>query len=307
MKLLIAEDQQPLARLMEEHVRAWGYEAVVAHDGITALQILRAADPPRLALLDWMMPGIDGIEICRRMRRESDRLYTYLVLITGHGGRQEMLAGLEAGADDFLAKPIDPAELKARLNTARRILSLQEQLREMALRDGLTGLFNRAAILAALDNELARSRREGRSLGVLLADIDHFKSINDTHGHLAGDAVLREVAGRLRDVLRPYDSVGRYGGEEFLLVLPGCDCLVATTLAERLREHVANKPVQTEDGPITVTLSLGVASTMEENGTTTSTDLLRVADGALYSAKHAGRNKTMLGPTFARRFERCPT
>lgn len=301
MKILIAEDQQHLACVLQDSVQHWGYEAVVVYDGLAALQTLRGAEPPRLALLDWMMPGIDGIEVCRCLRQDLDRLYTYLVLVTGHGGRQEMLDGLEAGADDFLAKPVDPAELKARLNTGRRILSLQEQLRDMATRDSLTGLFNRAAILAALDRELARSQREGRPVGVLLADIDHFKSINDSHGHLTGDLVLHEVAARLKDVLRPYDSVGRYGGEEFLIVLPGCDVPTATVLAERLRNHVACKPFQTEEGQITVTLSVGVVSRDAEEGESPA-HLLREADRAMYSAKSAGRNRTMLAPSFAHSF-----
>jgi two-component system cell cycle response regulator len=306
MKILIADDQQILASLLQDQVRAWGYDAQVVPDGFAALQVLRAPDAPRLALLDWVMPGLDGIEVCRRLRRDADRQYTYLVLATGYGGRQEMLDGLEAGADDFLSKPIDPAELKARLGAGRRIVTLQEQLREQAIRDGLTGLYNRSAILATLESELARSLREGRPLGVVLADIDHFKRINDTHGHLVGDAVLREVACRLRDVLRPYDSVGRYGGEEFLLVLPGCDGPTAAGLAERLRQCVAAETVSTEEGEVPVALSLGVAA-WEGEGEVDTIGLLRSADEALYSAKRTGRNRTVLAPAFARLLDRCPS
>jgi diguanylate cyclase (GGDEF)-like protein len=293
MKILVADDQSFLAGLLAEQVRPWGYEAVVVHDGQAALDLLRAANAPSLALLDWLMPGLDGIEVCRQLRQDAGRRYSYLVLMTGQGGRQEMIDGLEAGADDFLVKPVDPAELKARLGTGRRIITLQEQLRDLALRDALTGLSNRAAILAALEQELVRSRRAAAPLGILLADIDHFKHVNDSHGHLAGDAVLRAVSARLREVVRPYDAVGRFGGEEFLLVLPGCDSRTAATLAERLRCHVAVAPVETEGVSIPVTLSLGVAA-WAEGGPADSVALLRAADEALYRAKGAGRNRVAL-------------
>ncbi len=303
MKILIADDQLPPAHLLQTQVRAWGYEALVVPDGFAALQALRAPNAPRLALLDWQMPGLNGIEVCRRLRAENDREYTYLVLVTGFSGRQVMLDGLEAGADDFLAKPIDSVELRARLGTGRRILTMQEQLCVLATRDSLTELYNRAAILAMLQRELARSQREGRPVSVLLADIDHFKHINDSYGHLVGDAVLREVAGRLQDTLRPYDAVGRYGGEEFLVVLPGCDGSTASGLAERLRQHVADRPVQTQQGNVAVTLSIGIAA-WEGVGDAAPVELLRAADGAMYSAKNAGRNRTMLGMSFASEFER---
>jgi diguanylate cyclase (GGDEF)-like protein len=291
MKILIAEDQVHVGRLLEGMLRTWGYEAVVVHDGLSALEALRAPGGPQLALLDWVMPGMDGIEVCRHFRREAGRPYAYLVLVTGAGGRQEMLDGLEAGADDFLAKPIDPAELRARLGTGRRIVQLEEELRRMATRDSLTGTWNRAAILDLLERERARAGRGRSPLAVILADADHFKRINDTYGHLAGDRVLREVAGRMMALLRPYDTVGRYGGEEFLIVLPGCDAAAATGLAERLRRGVAAEPVEAGDGPLAVTLSLGVAVW---DGTADTLGLLQAVDAALYRAKHEGRNRAVL-------------
>jgi diguanylate cyclase (GGDEF)-like protein len=298
MKILVAEDQIPLSHSLTALLRPWGYEAAIVHDGLTALEALRAPDAPRLALLDWLMPGLDGIEVCRRLRADAGRPYPYLVLVSGQGCRERMLEGLEAGADDFLIKPVEAAELRARLTSGRRVVTLQEQLlatqrqlREQASRDALTGLWNRAAILDLLERELARGRREGRPVGVIMADLDHFKRINDTFGHLAGDRVLRQAARRLGEALRPYDTVGRYGGEEFLVVLPGCDAGDATGLAERLRRCVADEPVDWEGCPVPVTVSLGVAAS---DGAADAAGLLQTADEALYRAKGAGRNRAVL-------------
>jgi diguanylate cyclase (GGDEF)-like protein len=296
MKILIADDQLSLAHALSEQVRPWGFDAQVVPDGLAALETLRADDAPRMALLDWLMPGLDGIEVCRQLRRDASCPYPYLILVTGQGGREEMSAGLEAGADDFLVKPFDAAELKARLGSGRRIVQLQEQLRETARRDALTGLCNRAVILDTLERECERSRRERRPLAILLADLDHFKQVNDTYGHLAGDAVLRQTASHFAEVLRPYDAVGRYGGEEFLVVLPGCDGPSAASLAERLRHHIAGAAVHTDEQTISITLSLGVAAWHGE-GEADPVGLLRAADEALYRAKDAGRNRSVLaGP-----------
>jgi diguanylate cyclase (GGDEF)-like protein len=293
MNILIAEDEVDLSHLLEVQVRLWGYQPVVVHDGLAALAALRAEDAPRLALLDWLMPGLDGVEVCRRLRGEPDGPYPYLILLTGQGGRQPMLDGLDAGADEFLAKPVDSAELKARLSAGRRIVALQEQLRRQASRDALTGLFNRAAVLAILERERVRAYREGRPLGVLLADVDHFKRVNDSRGHLAGDEVLRQAAQRMQSVLRPYDAVGRYGGEEFLAVLPGCDARATQSLAERLRACIEAAPMALDDGPLRVTMSLG-ATAWDGTEPAEASELLRAADEALYRAKAAGRNCTVL-------------
>jgi diguanylate cyclase (GGDEF)-like protein len=301
MKLLIAEDQVSLGLMLQEQVRPWGYEATVVTDGQAALDTLLGADAPRLALLDWMMPGPDGIEVCRRVRREAAERYPYLVLLTGQGGHQQRIDGLEAGADDFLVKPVDATELKARLTAGKRIISLQEQLlasqrqlREQASRDALTGLWNRAAILDLFNRELMRGRREGRPVGLVMGDLDHFKQVNDTFGHLTGDQVLRQAAARLREGVRPYDTVGRYGGEEFLVVLPGCGSEEAVALAERLRKGVGDQPIDVGERLLTVTFSLGVAA-WDSATPANATELLRVADEALYEAKRAGRNRAVLG------------
>lgn len=292
MKILIADDHAQLNPLMRELLRPWGYDTLFVHDGIAALDALRTADAPRLALLDWVMPGLDGIEVCRRIRSEPDGEYPYLVLMTGLGGRDPMVEGLQAGADDFLCKPIDPAELRARLNAGRRIVELQERLREMATRDVLTGLWNRAALLGILAREMARAAREAAPLAVALIDIDRFKSINDTHGHEAGDIVLRETAWRMRAELRPYDALGRYGGEEFLAVLPGCGAGDALSLAERLRARVAATTIDVTGRPLRATVSIGVTVW---DGLSDSHALLRSADEALYRAKRDGRDRVVLG------------
>jgi two-component system, cell cycle response regulator len=294
MRLLIADDEPHPALLMAEVLQTWEYEPVLVHDGLAALAMLRASNPPRLALLDWQMPGLDGIQVCREVRQAKEP-FSYLILVTGHGGREQRIDGLEAGADDFLAKPVDTSELKARLAAARRIIDLQEKLREQAAHDALTGLWNRAAILAFLDGELQRGRRERSPLAVVLADLDHFKRINDTWGHLAGDHVLRQAARRMQVALRVYDSVGRYGGEEFLAVLPGCGSEDAMGLAERLRRCVAAEPVELEAMRVAITVSLGIAVCDGAAKAAQVAGLLRTADEALYRAKAAGRNCAVFG------------
>jgi two-component system cell cycle response regulator len=297
MRVLIADDDNDTTTTLAILARSWGYDPVTAGNGHAALDILNGPQPPHLAMLDWFMPGLNGIDICREIRKGAGRPYTYCVLVTGRGGKREMLGGLEAGADDYLIKPVDPSELCARLRTGQRIVELQDQLlashrllRQQVARDGLTGLWNRNTVLELLDAELDRSRREGHPLTILMADIDHFKGINDTFSHLAGDQVLRQTAQRLLAGLRPYDCVGRYGGEEFLAVLPGCDADAGLALAERLRRCVAEEPMQDEGRDIPVTLSLGAAAW---DGKMPATALLRWADETLYRAKRAGRNRAL--------------
>jgi two-component system cell cycle response regulator len=303
MKVLIVEDDQSYGDMLRTVLGGWGYEAVLAADGGTALELLRADDSPRLVLLDWMIPAPDGVEVCRSIRRHVDGPYRYVLLTTAKAGRDEVLAGLEAGADDYLIKPVDLDELRARLRTGRRVLELQDRLLStqaalwrQATHDALTGLWNRAAVLDAAERELARGRRAGAATGLLLADLDHFKRVNDTLGHAAGDAVLQEAARRLGAPLRPYDLLGRYGGEEFVVVLPGCDLAQAAEVAERLREHVAGQPVSLPEGPVELTVSLGAAAADPARGEDLAT-LLQAVDAALYRAKRGGRNRVECAPT----------
>jgi two-component system cell cycle response regulator len=297
MKILIADDDRASIRLLEAFLAKWDYQAVPAHDGEEAWHILQQKDSPKLAILDWMMPGMDGTQVCREIRQHTEMAYVYVVLLTGKNQKNEMIAGLEAGADDYLTKPIDGNELKARLRAGRRILELQDRLlaanhalQFQAAHDPLTGVLSRAAILETLRLELLRSQREQTTVGIVLADLDHFKQVNDTYGHLAGDSVLQEAARRMRSAVRPYDAVGRYGGEEFLIVMPGCDISGTMSRAEGLRNAVGKGPVDAPEGVIPVTLSLGVTvgggADLAE-----SAELLRAADAALYDAKKNGRNR----------------
>ena len=291
MKVLLAEDSAIDRYLIGGCLKEWGLDLVTADNGSDAWDLLRGPDGPTLALLDWVLPGVDGIELCRRIRTlGANGSYIYTVMLTAKDRKQDLLAAMEAGADDYLAKPVDPSELRARILVGKRILDLQQSLRFAATHDFLTGLLNRAEILASLQREISRSEREGKPAGIILADLDHFKQVNDSLGHSAGDAVLKEVARRLKVDLRIYDVAGRFGGEEFLLVLPGCDLRVGSRRADEIRQLVCQDPVATPFGTVPVTVSMGVTVT----GCTaneSAESLLQQADTALYRAKKDGRNR----------------
>ncbi|MGD9720530.1 MAG: diguanylate cyclase [Pirellulales bacterium] len=296
MRVLIADDEVVARRLLESSLRRWGYEVLVAQDGAEAARILLAPDGPKLAILDWMMPQIDGIQLCGDIRRNKPEPYTYLLLVTAKREQEDVILGLEAGADDYITKPFNAAELKVRLRTGKRILYLQDQLisarealRDRATRDQLTGLWNRAAILDMVGDELSRTRREGASLGIALADLDHFKRVNDQFGHATGDELLRQAAHTMQATVRRYDAVGRYGGEEFLILLPGCNLTNAVSHAERLRTSVGNIVLATPAGDVSPTVSIGVVVATATDAVETC-DLVQSADAALYRAKHRGRN-----------------
>lgn len=302
MKILIAEDDPVSRRLLEVTLSKWGYEVVTCADGQAAWEVLKAPDAPQLVILDWMMPRMDGLQVCKNIRNPDERPaepYVYVILLTAKSQKTDMVTGLEAGADDYLTKPFDAQELRMRLRAGRRIIDLldelvraREILREQARKDSLTQLCTRATVLERLKKELDRSQRDSvdrdAPVSVILADLDHFKHINDTYGHLAGDAVLRETARRMREAIRPYDSIGRYGGEEFLLVLSNCDTPGATALAERLLQAVRKDTIVLAEGTVSVTLSAGVAT----SGVIQDPEaLLGAADMALYRAKRGGRNR----------------
>jgi diguanylate cyclase (GGDEF)-like protein len=302
MKILIAEDNADFRFGLQHVLSGWGYEVIAVAHGVAAWQQLQEPGGPKLALLDWLMPRLDGPDVCREVRRRPAGPYIYLILLTARADRQDIILGLEAGADEYLIKPVDLYELRARLRTGRRIIELQEQLlaaqealRHEASHDHLTGLWTRAVILDRLGRELARCRREGKAVGVLMVDVDHFKRINDTHGHPAGDAVLQEVSRRLAAAVRPYDGLGRYGGEEFLLVLPECDTVRTAHLGGRLRQAVAAAPLGLPAGAIRVTISVGGAATAAPERTDAA-GLVRAADAALYRAKGGGRNRVEMAP-----------
>lgn len=297
MKVLIADDSLVMRRLLQATVEGWGFDVVCAADGAEALACLEGEDPPTMAILDWMMPVMTGPEVCRHLREQRSETYTYLILLTSKSQREDIVEGMGAGADDYVVKPFDKHELEVRLRAGRRILDLQhelmqaqEALREQATRDPLTGCWNRRVVLEALDRETDRAERERRSLSVVMLDLDHFKAVNDTYGHGAGDEALRQLVQRVRIVIRGYDWLGRIGGEEFLIVLPGCDELCALSHAERLRNMVAREPIEFEGQQISITVSVGATSLQPGQGFTPQL-LVRSADAALYLAKRQGRNK----------------
>jgi two-component system, cell cycle response regulator len=300
MKILIADDEAVSRRMLQGMLEKWGYEVIVVQDGNEAWEKLRSPQAPRVALLDWIMPGQNGVEICRSLRKLRAEPYMYILLLTAKDAKESVVEGLESGADDYLTKPFNPQELKARIRVGLRVLELEDNLvqaREMmrfkATHDTLTGVWNRGAILETTEREVWRSSREGISLGVLMIDLDHFKSVNDNYGHLAGDAVLREITKRMQNDVRPYDGIGRYGGEEFLILLPGCNREVTKATAERIRKIVSASPVETAAGSLKVTMSIGAVATGDWPKNSPS-QILQMADSALYRAKEEGRDRTVV-------------
>jgi diguanylate cyclase (GGDEF)-like protein len=300
--VLVAEDD-PMSRLiLQRSLCSWGFEVKTVENGAQALQSLGAADSPELLLLDWMMPEMDGVELCRRIRALHKPVYPYIVLLTSRDAKQDLVLALEAGADDYLTKPFHVDELRARLRAGTRILRLQsdliharEQLRFQATHDALTGVWNRRAIMDLLGEELERARRNHQSLGLMMIDLDHFKSINDRFGHGTGDVVLREVAHRLVASVRSYDRVGRYGGEEFLVILSNASLGEVKRRAESLCHAVAERPVLWEAQELSITVSIGGTATAESSPVVQSR-LLGLADHALYRAKEQGRNRSETSP-----------
>jgi len=288
MDILIADDDTTSRLVLGLALQKLGHHVTAVVDGDAALLAWRR-QLFSLLISDWMMPGLDGPALCRAIRTAECQHYTYLLLLTAHGGRTNYLEGIQAGADDFLTKPFDEELLAARLHVAERILQLHETLRREATHDRLTGVLNRAAILDHLQQALERRVREGGDIGLILVDLDHFKQINDRHGHLAGDAVLQEAARRMRMALRPYDRVGRYGGEEFLVLAPDSGSDDTRAIAERIRQAIQATPIVAGDGELIVTASLGLANA--RGGSFDPADLIAPADAALYRAKKGGRNR----------------
>lgn len=301
--VLIAEDDPVSQKLLTHTLEHWGYKITSVTDGDQAWEVLSQPNPPRIVILDWVMPGLDGVSICRKIRNLPTEYYTYLLLLTANAQQEDVIHGLEAGADDYVVKPFNPVELKARLRNGERILLMQEELidtrealRVQATRDSLTKVWNRAAILEALDRELARGKREGICIGVIMLDIDQFKQVNDTHGHQVGDIVLEEFGRRMADSVRVYDAVGRYGGDEFLIILPGCGPIDAQLLADRLHNDIASSPFKIPNGQLPISTSVGVTSSRPDKDID-SDHIISVADRAMYDVKHRGGNKVRYLPS----------
>lgn len=330
MTILIAEDDRSSRMMLESMLKRWGYEVLSVDNGEDALNHLSQQDSAQLAILDWMLPVMDGIDVCRKIRKKEKAIdhnllgnaglaedlpktYTYIILLTAKTTQEDKIVGFEAGIDDYVSKPFNAEELQARIRVGLRILDLQNQLlatqqelKKMAQVDYLTQIFNRRAIITALKKEILRAKREKLPLSVAMLDIDHFKQINDNHGHQKGDLVLKECVQRIKGVLRDYDQVGRFGGEEFLLILPHATGEQALAICQRIKDSIANTPFLAGSIEIPCTVSLGVtdmhlschfkkSEKNDESQISSVIDcLIRAADKALYLAKNKGRNRVTL-------------
>lgn len=298
-RILVVDDNLDNLEVLATRLRFRGYTVETATSGEEALARV-AEDPPDLILLDVMMPGLDGYEVARRIRADPNLPFIPIILVTARDSTQDKVAGLDAGADDYLTKPINYPELEARVRAMLRIKELQGELEEknrelarLSISDGLTGLYNHRHIQEVVHEEFERAKRTREPLSVVMFDLDHFKRVNDTYGHQVGDRVLQEMARILRSTAREIDKLGRYGGEEFIAVLPDTGIDDAVTFAERVRERVERHPFDVGRGqPIHLTVSAGVA-TYPHPAVYNPKTLIHRADQALYAAKNAGRNRVM--------------
>ena len=295
MKILVAEDSRYYQRILQDTLSNWGYTVVLAKNGVQALERLKEKDGPKLAIIDWMMPEMNGLELCKKVRETLDNSYIYLIFLTANSNKEDMIKGLEAGADDYITKPFNELELKFRLKNGERILNLENRIMQLALTDPLTGLLNRRAFVDRLVSEIARYKRLGQPLSLIMVDLDNFKKCNDTYGHLVGDEVLKHVAKCFSQFLRKYDFIGRYGGEEFVICTPGVDASVAYTIAERLRKSIKHVNIQQEEGEplqLYITASFGICELSDKIKDVY--DLTKEADEALYQAKANGKDQVVI-------------
>jgi two-component system cell cycle response regulator len=297
MRVLVVEDDTTSRRILRTYLTNAGHDVVEAADGRAAWELLQN-QVIRLVITDWMMPELEGPELIRQIRRAEFAHYTYVMLLTAHDSKDKIVSGLESGADDYLSKPFDPSELRARVEIGVRILDLESRLNEarqqmefLAMHDGLTNLLNRRAIQERAIAELRQAEMDGTCLSLLMVDIDHFKAVNDRYGHLVGDQALRVAARALQRCTSPQDAVGRWGGEEFLLVLGQTDLPRAIEVAESIRTRVSATSLSLSDGgELSVKVSIGVISNKQSDSHTPD-GLLKRADAALYQAKREGRDR----------------
>jgi diguanylate cyclase (GGDEF)-like protein len=294
-KIVVADDSPFFRRVVERALAREEYTLLFAKNGREAIDFV-AAHEPAVVITDWEMPDFSGLELCEKIRG-GKHPYTYIILLTSNKNKDQIVRGLDAGADDYLTKPFDPGELLARIRVGRRIAELHRQieaknkmLEELALTDSLTGLPNRRAVEHWVDRELSAAARHGYPLWVVMADLDHFKSINDAHGHEAGDRVLKAFAEILKTNTRASNICGRLGGEEFVLVLGHSDKQGVEIAIERVRKEIESQTLTFQGRTIRVTASFGIAGFQGANAPEFDR-LLRNADSALYGAKHHGRNR----------------
>jgi len=295
LKVLIAEDSKYYQRILQTTLEGWGLEVELACNGEQAWKILQREDGPKLAIVDWVMPKMTGIEVCERVRERLNESYIYIILLTSNSGKDDVIRGLEAGADDYIIKPFNELEFKFRIKNGKRIIDLENRIMQLALTDYLTGLLNRRAYIERVEAELERNLQAGQPVSLIMLDIDNFKKFNDNFGHLIGDKVLQNVANQLGIGVRKQDFIGRYGGEEFSVCLPEIDSKQASIIAERLRMGIKSIVLKDSDGNLIpyITASFGVSSTVGE-GNSTVERLIKTADDALYIAKGSGKNRVVI-------------
>jgi two-component system cell cycle response regulator len=289
--ILIVDDHPDNVEVLRVRLDALGYRTVCADDGETALRMV-AEQPPDLILLDVMMPHMDGNEVARRIKGDTSLPYIPIIMQTALDSTKSKVVGLDAGADDYVTKPINYAELQARMTASLRIKALQDKVAQMAITDALTGVFNRRHLDTTLDEMFDHSMRLHEPLALAMFDIDHFKRVNDTYGHQVGDVVLAQFAQHLKHLARDIDRVGRYGGEEFMVLLPGTVPDAGVTFADRVRQEVEKHQFEYDGGSLTCTISGGVAG-WQHPRIHSRQQLVKAADDALYAAKAAGRNKVV--------------
>jgi len=296
-RVLLVHEDAAARRQIAAWLADWNYDVVLAPDIACAGELLRGEDAPRLALFGMSHGGGETLDLCRELRRRPTEHYVYVTVIGERGGTIDVQTCIDADVDDYVEPPIDARVLRLHLEAGRRVARLQDDLvaarkavETRASCDALTGVANRATALSVLESEVSRARREHSSVAVMITDVDHFKRVNDQFGHPVGDIVLREIAVRMARIVRPYDTLGRYGGEEFLCVMPGCDRKGGVAAAERVVELISREPVGLPSGPLRVTVSIGVSASSPETPFDVE-QLIQAADAALYRAKHGGRNR----------------
>jgi len=293
MKVMIVEDEPISRRILETFLREWGYEVLSIGDGLDAWKIMQSPDAPCLVISDWMMPNMDGIELCEKIRGMEKAQYTYFILLTTKAEKRDLIKGLESGADDFIVKPFDQQELRYRVKIGERIIDLEQKIIKLANTDYLTGVLNRRAFMEKMDEETNRSIRNKKELSIILTDIDHFKKVNDSYGHQVGDLALQRFAQQISSTSRSYDFVGRYGGEEFIIGLPETNMEQSSLVAERMRKNIEEIELTLPDNPLVhvrITASFGVASRVMKSYESVDS-IIKLADDALYRAKAEGRNR----------------